>query len=72
MENMNSLYALNIKVLKPKVGQKLHHGLLHQVTFTYCWYNYFFSCHVIMNHQKLPLPPKLQNSGNAKKYQICM
>ena len=58
MENMNSIPALNIKVIKPNVGQKLHHGLLHQVIFTYCWYNYFFSCHVIMNHQKLPLPPK--------------
>ena len=58
MENMNSLTALNIKVIKPKVCQKLCHGLLHQVMSTYCWYSYFFSCHVIMNHQKLPLPPK--------------
>ena len=58
MENMNSLSALNIKVIKPKVCQKLQHGQLHQVISTYCWYSYFFSCHVIMNHQKLPLPPK--------------
>ena len=58
MGNMNSLSALNIKVIKPKVCQKLHHWLLHQVISTYCWYSYFFSCHVIINHQKLPLPPK--------------
>ena len=29
MKNMNSLSTLYIKVIKPKVGQKLHHGLLH-------------------------------------------
>ena len=38
---MNGLFVLNIKVIKTEVGQKLHHGLLHQVVFTYCWYNYF-------------------------------
>ena len=58
MENMNSLSALNIKVIQPKVCQKLQHGQLHQVISTYCCYSYCFSCHVIMNHQKLPLPPK--------------
>ena len=57
MENMNSLSALKSKVIKPKICQKLHHGLLHHVISTCCWYSYFFSCHVTMNHQKLPLPP---------------
>ena len=42
MENMNSLFALNIKVIKSKIGQQLHHGLLHQVIFTYCWNSHFF------------------------------
>ena len=56
--NMNAFCALNIDVTKSKFGQKLQHSLLHQLIFTYCWCNYHLSGYIMMNHQKLPLPPK--------------
>ena len=77
MKIINSLSTLNIKVIKPKVGPKLHHGLQHQVLFIYCWNNYFFSCHVIMNHEKLPLPPNseilemIRNVKSACNSLVC-
>ena len=65
---MNAFCALNIDVMKTKFGQKLQHSLLHQLIFTYIWYNYYLSCHVMMNHQKLPLPPKKRNSGSGDNF----
>ena len=47
-------------ILRLLNSQKLYHGLLHQVIFTYCWNSCFLSCRVIVDHEKLPLPP---NSG---------
>ena len=58
-ENMNSLSVLNIKVIKPKRGQKLHCGLLHQVIFTYSWYNHFL---VVMSSWIIRNYPYPQNS----------